>query len=505
MSLFGLSSQGKQYRGLMDQIPQSWWDQAQKMWGLGNQSQTWMNEAMENYRPYLQNLLFYGVGGQNGPQGILDTGNQLLPGIDANYGGAKARTGNLQSLYDRMFGPGGQASAGGVYDRTNDILNDMGSAINRTHGQLGGMTSDYFKHARNRADSFHGDILSNLGGTYDTAGAGADTAYSDVLGDINKTYDKLAPPKDLGDYVASRTSRSFNPAYASQAQRLARAGASEAERNAAMRRLDTERARAINDDYSQEARYQDKRGIDLGLGRLDSTSRAKLGLEGIKRGLALDRFGNYAGEQRRMSDFETGMDMNQLGQERGNLLYTQDSLYDRYYNPQMQNVQNRRNNSILDFNMQGGLYDREGQDWANYFQQMMARNNAGMGYNQADINTRMGAGNQLTNTIGNLMNNYWNRGDQLSQGAYGGFGNMYQREAANSGWLGKLLGGVGGSLLGAFAGPVGGMIGSKVGGMLTGEGGQQSPGGTAVWGGGGYTNPFASRWGGGYTNPFGEQ
>ncbi len=420
MGFWGMSKEGKEAKKKLGEKAASDWAQSQE-WS--KKAQGW-GQAGDVIRDWGTDYYKRAAGEGIGPvSDIRATGQEIMPGID-------------------------EAIA-----RRAQILQEMQADVGGTYGRVAG-----------REDTASGDILGNIEATYPglreevTAGYGGARergaeAYRGLKGSAEGTFDTAF--KDIeqlrpgGEFAAARSARAFAPAKAAAAGRLRRAGIdpSSPQAQSVLQGVETARARAMDDAMAEGIEKYVGAKTNLGLERQAARERLGLGEVGydtdlmreqgaLERGYTETGAGLKRGETLRHAGTASEIDLSRMADEQT-----------------MRQAQAQE--ELLKPELKAGEFG------------------AGLNFRTADLAERSKAARELMGIGEGQYSNMFGganvaRGYGESAGA--GYGDIYNREKASSGWGLKLLGGLGMTALNAATGGMGGTVGSAIGKAATGWG-----------------------------------
>lgn len=484
MSAFGLSSAGKDAKGALSELPRWLQDIFEQQAGAGKDESVFGRDLRNSYLADLQRRADEGIGSTDYIRGV---GESILPGLRGAQDRLRTRQEGIESAN------AGMTSAAELDNRISGALDSFGTGINQTGDTIAGDIQDTFGRNSGRGEAGHRDVVGNIkdtfggltkaaGGAY--GGMKADTAgtFSDVRGMTGSAYDETGQLIDTmdpeGKAAQARASRSFEPAMASMALRLRKAGveAGSPEFDAAMRTVESDRARAMDDasigerDKFVSAKGQNilgKAGAlgNLDLGRLAATTGLSKDEEAIQRALGLGQGEAFRGEAIRNTDQQIALDQQRSQDSIKNLNTTQDRSADYWKAKAAQplataQLEQQQFGRGVDVANRGDAADAQsvGYDQLGF--------NTGMGYTTTDRGYR-DAAQDTKGQVGQGAINNANVLTQIGLGAANqagqGYGRAYDAENASSNWAGKFLGGLAGSAaqigLGALTGGMSNMIG----------------------------------------------
>lgn len=519
MSAFGLSKQGKKAQQGLTEIPDWFWEQAQKDFGRSDEEYTTGQGLRNDFIAYIREMIANGVGS---PEEILALAEQIMPGVSEAIGNRQDRTNRLRGQAQTI--PGTDQVRGEM----SSVLDQEGGNITGTYDDVTGNTRDTIKRRMNASEGYGKDRVSNIrdvstgmntltdeiqgkmSGNLDATMLGLQGKAGEAFGGLidasdpafNEMLKRVEAFKPGGEARASRVGRSFNPAYASTVNRLRRGGVdlTSPEAIASLTRVDTARANAMDDSLAGDTeRYvtasnsisRDKLGNkqDLVLQKLANSQG--LSLDQLKTQLGLDK--DYRNTKNDIA-YQTGKDFRgelsaqeKTQQDLDLLKLKMDTDASNTAADRTTTLNNDRANLIKlgrqmgmeDFEIQQLLEDRANEDDLMGFKLKNEQFDRGMQFRLSDLARKDNAANALGNTANSAMD----RSSRLSQqgsnnagNAYDGYQNTFTRESANAGWLKKLIGSLGGAAADYFLPGSGSIV----------------RGATGAGGGGSSANPFTS-------------
>lgn len=515
MSFWGMSQTGQDARRRLNEAPAWDWQQAQDWWGIQNGQLPVADYLQRQFITRNTDLFNEGFGS---PDMIRGYGRQIMPGVEPAMAARRGRDAAARGA------SAGITPAGDVGGQLSGLTDEMGRNITGAYDEVGGNIRDTYSRARAASDQTGREVVGNIDDTYGAAATNSGNSFRDMRGNVGRTFDQqfgaidtaytdldTAADASFGrrdatidrlnpnsEFRGARVARAFAPQAASTAMRLRRAGVdpNSAEGNAAMQRVETGRARAMDDAYADENtrfvntsltnerdRFNTEAGLttdklDTGLrtstGRIDRETDIDMGNEAVGRGLTLARGQDFRDEVRRQEGVQRGYDIDQMDRNNANANTTYGRAQD-YVGARRGDVMAGRDLQIDDFNRNLFLDDRENQTDITGIDLDQAQWNAGAGYRGADLGVRTGA----TQAGAAAGQDAWGRavtagrmGGDYSRQAQQGWGNTVARETPGAGWGLKLLAGLGGTALGMIPGAsTAAKVARGVGGVMGGMGG----------------------------------
>ncbi len=477
MSAFGLSSNGKNAQGSLNEIPRWLMDRMKREFGLSDQMTTDGAGLTDTYTQYLKNILSKDPSTGEAfasPDAIKAYGDQAMPGVDAANKDRLDRLGGVQQTLNNVPSRG---YVTGALDTNTENLNKANfnltdlikGELGRKFGDLQGLSDTAYKDTgKNIFDTYSrevGNVYNDYGNIRDTARSGFDEA--------TKELSKLGPG---GDLSAAAASRSFAPMMAAAYRRLRASGVdpNSSEASGILQAVDTARGRSMDDVLSKAMSDQVAQRNALTLGRTSTDAGYQEKQAGLARDLQLEQAGlqrgNTANQLKSNSDIVSGRGDSAIKNESD--FYTRNAnITDR----RNANVTADRNMGVQDVGLQSGMAD----DFNAAALQNINLNKDKFATGQTGLGLGIARQDQAGQGIGQTGQQTSNRAvtyDQLAQQfanqASNGFQNAYQTEQASSGWLGKLLAGMGSGLLNNVTGGLTGLAQKGLGTLFGGGGGQ---------------------------------
>jgi len=391
MSFFGLSSQGKNSRGQLENIPYILQDQMNNAFKQGAGQQQQGAGYTQQYVDYLNSILNDPNGGFFSPDQITQYGNQAMPGVDAANTDRMARLNGLPT-------PISGADTTSALQKINDQRN--ADYLSQLNGTITG--------ARDNTNRDYGGMRQL-----------SQNAYSDAT----KNVQRLLP---TGDLAAAAAARSFAPAMAASQRRLRASGIdpNSPEASGILQSVDVARGHSMDDTMAaNQGNYINQLNSMVLGGMNDQNALTKAQTDitrqlGLTQGsLTMDNTNNNAGINSGIATGGRNMSIQdqQLAQQ----------LADLYNNANLQNIglQNQRFNA----------------------------GTQGLGLGLQQRNNAAGSLGQLGTTLTNQGQAALNSGQGFARDASSGFGENLGIEGANAGWGTKMLAGLAGGALNMFA------------------------------------------------------
>ena len=506
MSAFGLGDVGKNAQFQLNNIP-VWLQQAMvEQMGRSNFNFGRGSDLIGQNTAYNQNIVNTPDSDAFAPiSDIQNYGRTAMPGVDAAMADYMKRLGLVQNTADN------RASRGYVTGAIDQNIKNLNDASFNLADYNRNTTNNAFNSLQGLSDKNFNDINANLNDVYDREGRNTNDNYGYARGVMGNAYDDATQNLENllpgGDLAAARSARAFAPAYNAAQRRLRAAGIDPNSPEAAgiLQAVDMGRARSSDDILSQNLEKY-----------VSGKNSLKLGKAGSERDLTLEQGDKQRGINLEKGNLLRGNLSDQLGRNSGivtgraqGLMDNENDFYGRnrdITDLRNSNVQNDRALSLQDIDIEkmlAGMFNDANLQGIDLGNQQFDRGVAGLarGLQRKDA----AAGN--LGSIGNTLLNSSQNSDQLAQSfanqALQGFQTSLANESKNSGWLGKLLGGMGTAALGMIPG-VGPILSTVAGGAMSGLTGQSAP---AAGGQGGMlqTPPFVnpqSQQGGGQQNMF---
>lgn len=445
MALFGLSDAGKVAEGNISGIPIWLLEAMIQAMGRGNEAFGQSQGALNSFDAYLRNVLMQPdimAGGDINE--ILGYGSTAIPGVE------DAITGR-QSEIDRLRQLAGQIPSQSVIDQSKwnldaykvlssgltDITRDI---TDRMFGSLYDQSNKGYASLQDDVRNTYANTMQNTINAWDNFRNTTGTAYDAALLNL----DQLLPS---GDFQAATAARAFAPQLAAAKSRLRAYGIdpNSPEASGILQSIETARSRSIDDALGRTGRDVINQQNLLTLGKADADVALGREKENIYRGLQLDQMAQRMGltkeqflQQMGLTEAQANAAIDQLNQrfERDTTALDQSNAI----------AQLSRQLGLEDYDIQTNLANLandaalQGIDLRNLIYQ------TGVG----GMTRGMGRKDQLAGQLGDLgtfLRQYQQGQDRTAQGfgndALAGFKDALTVEGANSGWLGKLLGGIG--------------------------------------------------------------
>lgn len=556
MSAFGLSETGKSARSRLEQIPSYYMEEMLRQLGISKEELDGIPGLRNAFEQYLQQQMEQGFGT---PEDIAGLGSRILPGVEGYNDSRSSRTQRLRDVAGALpnaaqvrgemsgvldqYGNSLTGDFASVQGDINDTFNRVDALQSGRERDIVGSIGDSYGAAQKAVTDTYKENIGDVGSTYGGLQTDAGNAYTDMLGSLDPAYAESQSRLDLlkpgSDARAARVARSYAPALASTVSRLRRAGIdpSSPEGSAALSRVETARARGMDDSLAADTeRYvsgsnaltlnklaqqlglkSDQLNTKIGLGtnRLNTALGLRSNQGQQTAGLALGQGQDFRNEMVRRSGEQTASQVNRLGANVNNQNQLTANL-GNYFNQRMSLPGVERDMALQDYTIQSGLEDRANADDTNAINLILQRYGIGAGHQTADLSRKDVGGLGLNTAIqgrssrGNAASGM---AGQFGGAAEQGFGNVLDREQANSNWLGKLIGSVGGAALNYFLPGSGSIVSGAMGG-----GSKSSSGGGGIlntikgiggklFGGGGSSVPSSMTnrigWAGAGNNPYG--
>lgn len=482
MGAWNLSTEGKESKGILNQLPDWGFDQYKQMlWQAQRAAPTadWLSQFTTDQ---------YGdmyAAGFGDPWQMRQLGEQILPYqgvLDENA----ARIGQMQQMYGQV------PSAGQTAGNISSYIDELGGNIARSGDQSSAATNDAFQRMLASQAATHGDIVGNIGDVYGGARGDTQRLYGGLMGAGANTYGDLTKAGEgafgemrgvaertnpIGEFAAGRTARSFGPMMRAAMGRLRAANIdpNSPAGISALRGVEAERGRSMDDVMANYGgQYADRmnqilageQGMKerLGLGQLQFGSDLARESGAIDRNLLLGSGQQFRDELLRNLNAGQGLEQALLGLNLNQI----DTNYDRAADYLGQ----RQNAALLGRNM--GIEDYGNQ--AALLQQLNEIGMTGLGLSAQQYG--MGQENMANNLNwrNQMLNQMANAGQQQTQNQMNWYGmanapyqlaqnaaqQSYANERANSGWLKKGLAGIGGMALNAFLPGAGSFVNNQM-------------------------------------------
>lgn len=456
------------------------------------------------------------------PRQITATGQEISPWVQPYIQNQKDRRGQMKA------NESGRRTAGDVANEMSGRLDEMGQRIGDNYTDQEGEINQTSGRMMDRENGASTDVVNNIKGSSASMRGAVNDTFGLLRGDNASTYGgikdagktsfakqaaNLALIKPGGQAQAARVGRSFAGQTSDVLQRLKRMGIdpNSPEAAAALRSVETDRSRAMDDATASATDSFINRSNDIEntqLGFMTGADRARLENEaGLATG-QVDRSNRISGAEADAFNAEkrtNAWNLNNIDRDRSGR--TSENL-DTSFQRGQSLLQDRNNLStwgrtagMEDVDRANAQIEGEGQDEASAGALLNNQFDRGMAWQGANQQTKDNAVTNLGQIANRYSDNMFRSADtagRFGQQAYGAYKDVYDREAAKSGWGVKLLGGLAAGAMDLYAPGSGqflrGAMGStnNFGSTIPQQGGGGQGGGGGQFGGGwgGSSNPY---------------